>query len=45
MCQRVISYNREIKLNIYYNDIKEALGTRRVDFIVERKVWVGQKPW
>ena len=34
---------REIKMNIFYKDLPEPIGTRRADFIVEDKILVELK--
>ncbi|MBP9196455.1 MAG: GxxExxY protein, partial [Saprospiraceae bacterium] len=31
---------REIEMDIFYKDLKEPIGTRRADFIVEEKIVV-----
>ncbi len=35
-----LEYEREIEQEIFYKELKEPIGTRRADFIVERKVLV-----
>lgn len=35
-----LNYQREIEMDIYYKDLKEPIGTRRADFIVEDKIVV-----
>ena len=36
-------FKRELEIPIYYKDIKEEIGTRRADFLVEGKVLVELK--
>jgi len=38
-----ISYERELEIPIFYRDHPKPIGTRRVDFLVERKVLVELK--
>ena len=38
-----LSYAREISQDIYYKELVEPIGTRRVDFLVEDKVLVELK--
>jgi len=38
-----LDFAREIEQNIYYKDLEEPIGTRRADFVVERKVLVELK--
>ena len=38
-----LNFAREIEQNIYYKDIIEPIGTRRVDFLVEGQVLVELK--
>lgn len=38
-----LDFTREIEQNIYYKDLEEPIGTRRADFVVERKVLVELK--
>ena len=35
-----LPYAREIEQNIYYKDVREPIGTRRADFIVDGKILV-----
>ncbi len=35
-----LNYQREIEMDIFYKDLKEPIGTRRADFIVEEKIVV-----
>jgi GxxExxY protein len=35
-----LNYQREIEMDIFYKDLKEPIGTRRADFIVEDKIVV-----
>lgn len=35
-----LAYNRELEMPIYYKDMMEPIGTRRVDFLVEGCVLV-----
>ena len=41
--KRGLDYAREIEQDIYYRDLSEPIGTRRADFVVERKVLVELK--
>lgn len=43
MSQCGLSYAREISQDIYYKDLVEPIGRRRVDFLVEDKVLVELK--
>ena len=43
MSQVDLNFNREIQQNIYYKELREPIGTRRADFIVEGKVLVELK--
>lgn len=52
MYQRALAYEmnksglefaREIEQNIFYKELKEPIGTRRADFVVEGKVLVELK--
>jgi GxxExxY protein len=38
-----LEYAREIEQDIFYKDLKEPIGTRRADFVVEQKVLVELK--
>ncbi|PSL01715.1 GxxExxY protein [Cecembia rubra] len=38
-----LSYAREIEQEIFYKELKEPIGTRRADFVVEEKVLVELK--
>ena len=38
-----LTYAREIDQHIYYRDVREPIGTRRADFVVEAKVLVELK--
>jgi GxxExxY protein len=38
-----LSFNRDLEMPIYYKDLLEPIGTRRVDFLVERTVLVELK--
>lgn len=38
-----MDYLREISQDIFYKDLKEPIGTRRADFVVEGKVLVELK--
>ncbi|MEQ8171526.1 MAG: GxxExxY protein [Candidatus Eremiobacterota bacterium] len=38
-----LAFAREIEQNIFYRDMPEPIGTRRVDFIVEGKILVELK--
>ena len=38
-----LSYAREIEQEIFYKELKEPIGTRRADFVVEDKVLVELK--
>jgi GxxExxY protein len=43
MSQVNLTFNREIEQEIYYKELREPIGTRRADFIVEEKVLVELK--
>jgi len=38
-----LSFNREIEQDIFYKEIDKPIGTRRADFVVEKKVLVELK--
>jgi GxxExxY protein len=38
-----IDYQRELEIDIFYRDFNVAIGTRRADFLVEKKVLVELK--
>ena len=38
-----LTYAREIEQEIFYKELQEPIGTRRADFVVERKVLVELK--
>ena len=38
-----LSFYREIEQEIFYKDMAEPIGTRRADFVVERKILVELK--
>jgi GxxExxY protein len=38
-----LTYVREIEQEIFYKELSEPIGTRRADFVVERKVLVELK--
>lgn len=38
-----LAFVREIEQDIYYKDLKEPIGTRRADFVVEGKILVELK--
>ena len=38
-----LSFSREIEQEIFYKELKEAIGTRRADFVGEEKVLVELK--
>lgn len=40
MNQRNLDFAREIEQDIFYKDLREPIGTRRADFVVEEKVLV-----
>ena len=40
MSQRNLEFAREIEQDIFYKELKEPIGTRRADFVVEGKVLV-----
>ena len=35
-----LSFSRELEVNIYYKDLENPIGKRRVDFMVENKVLI-----
>ena len=43
LSQSGLSYVREIEQEIFYKELTEPIGTRRADFVVERKVLVELK--
>ena len=43
MTRAGLSFAREIEQEIYYRDMREPIGTRRADFVVEGKVLVELK--
>ena len=43
MSQVDLTFNREIEQDIYYKELREPIGTRRADFVVEDKVLVELK--
>lgn len=43
MSQRDLTFAREIEQEIFYKDLKEPIGVRRADFVVENKVLVELK--
>jgi len=43
MSQVNLSFNREIEQDIFYKELREPIGTRRADFVVEEKVLVELK--
>ena len=43
MSQVDLTFNREIEQDIYYKELREPIGTRRADFVVEGKVLVELK--
>ncbi len=43
MSQVGLEFTREIEQDIYYKELKEPIGTRRADFVVEGKVLVELK--
>ena len=43
MSQVNLTFNREIEQDIYYKELREPIGTRRADFVVEGKVLVELK--
>ena len=43
LTQAGLSFAREVEQDIYYKELKEPIGTRRADFVVERKVFVELK--
>ena len=43
MSKAGLKFAREIEQEIYYKDLQEPIGTRRADFVVERKVLVELK--
>jgi GxxExxY protein len=40
MSQRNLDFAREIEQDIFYKELREPIGTRRADFVVESKVLV-----
>ena len=38
-----LSFAREIEQEIFYKELREPIGTRRADFVIERKVLVELK--
>ncbi|MCE2790160.1 MAG: hypothetical protein LW630_09640 [Saprospiraceae bacterium] len=38
-----LDFTREIEQNIYYKELEEPIGIRRVDFVVEGKILVESK--
>lgn len=38
-----LEFAREIEQNIFYKDLEKPIGTRRADFVVERKVLIELK--
>ena len=40
MSQRNLEFAREIEQEIFYKDLREPIGTRRADFVVDGKVLV-----
>ncbi|MCK5701901.1 MAG: GxxExxY protein [Cyclobacteriaceae bacterium] len=43
MSQVNLTFSREIEQDIYYKELREPIGTRRADFVVEGKVLVELK--
>ena len=43
LTQAGLSFVREIEQDIYYKELKDPIGTRRADFVVESKVLVELK--
>ena len=43
MLQVNLTFNREIEQDIFYKELREPIGTRRADFVVEGKVLVELK--
>ncbi len=43
MSQKNLNYQREIEQQIFYKELTEPIGTRRADFVVEKKVLVELK--
>ena len=43
LAQAGLSYAREIEQEIFYKELREPIGTRRADFVVEGKVLVELK--
>jgi len=43
MSRAGLDFKREIEQDIFYKDLKEPIGTRRADFVVEGKVLVELK--
>lgn len=40
MSQRDLNFQREIEQDIFYKELRDPIGTRRADFVVEQKVLV-----
>lgn len=40
MSQQDLGFSREIEQDIFYKELREPIGTRRADFVVENKVLV-----
>jgi GxxExxY protein len=43
MSQVNLTFDSEIQQDIYYKELREPIGTRRADFVVEEKVLVELK--
>jgi len=43
MLQVGLTFSREIEQDIYYKELREPIGTRRADFVIEGKVLVELK--
>ena len=43
MSQVNLTFNREIEQDVYYKELREPIGTRRADFVVQGKVLVELK--
>lgn len=43
MKQAGLQFSRELEQEIFYKDLEQSIGTRRVDFIVEGKIMVELK--
>jgi len=43
MLQVGLTFSREIEQDIYYKELREPIGTRRADFVIEGKVLVDLK--